>query len=186
MNLSALPIEETAATQAYVAATRAARMAALGVRAVVELCVGPSYQVLAAAYAAHGVACVGNDVDPRYVTPAGTWRLGDALAVSLAGVDAAVFAPPLSRGCTGRREDALQVAEVEPSYRRFLDRPDLPSTVVLVLPGRALATRWDREQTHRLLGQAYDRFDSALLEPSLDERGRVVKYHEIWCAGLRT
>ena len=181
MNLSVLPVEQTARTCCAVATARAGRMAELGVRSVLELCVGPSYQVLADAYGARGIRCVGNDVERRYVTADGEWRVGDALAVPLSDVDAVVFAPPLSKGCTGRREDALMVDDVEPRYVDFLARPDLPRVVVLVLPGRATTSRWDRTQTHKLLGQAFARAGSAVLYHADDERGRVTKYHEIWC-----
>lgn len=151
---------------------------------VLELCVGPSLRDLERAYACHDIRVVGNDLDPRWVRyyPQGQWLVGDALAIEWAGFDAVVFAPPLSRGCTGRREDALRVDEVFPRYSDFLARlgAECSPVAVMVLPGRALATPRDRAATHHLLARCCRRSE---LVPLLDERGRVCKYHDLYLYG---
>lgn len=150
--LSAVSDETTARTNLEVCRQRAENLASLGVKSVLELCVGPSLQDLEKAYAKHGISCIGNDLDERWKSyySRGSWRMGDCFAVDWTGVDAVVFAPPLSRGCTGKREDALRIDDVEPSYHNFLwcwhRRQYDPKVAVLVLPGRSLATKEDRSQ----------------------------------------
>src|SRR5271165_6757205 len=106
MNLSLHSDETTARTRPACAAARAENLAALGVSSVIELCVGPSLRTLQAAYAKHNIRCTGNDITRRWKNyfPDGDWLLGDALAVDISPFDAAVFAPPVSLGCSGRRE----------------------------------------------------------------------------------
>ena len=191
MNLSTVADEHTARTCRAAAVQRAEHLAILGVRTVLELCVGPSLAELEIAYATHGIRVTGNDIDPRWVTahPRGRWVLGDALTVDLAYHDAIVFAPPLSRGCTGRRDDALRADEVTPRYQDFLTAVRhrlslLParhvSVVVLVLPGRALASRRDRAATHAVIRAAELWEWKVEIVPLRDARGRVVKYHDAY------
>lgn len=98
----------------------------------------------------------GNDIDPRWreYYPRGKWVIGDALEVDLLSYSAVVFAPPLSRGCTGLRCDALSVDQVTPTYASFIGRvlsSGFRGIGVLVMPARALATRSDRRQMHSTL-----------------------------------
>lgn len=136
---------------------RAENLAVLGAKRVLELCVGPSLKALEKAYGAFGISVVGNDLDPRWSSyyPAGRWVIGDALSVSWDGFDAVVFAPPLSRGCTGTRADALHIDDVRPGYREFMKRTH-QGIKCAVLPARSLATPIDREQFHRLLSAIPD------------------------------
>ena len=154
----------------------------LGVSTVLELCVGPSLRDLEAAYAAHDIIVTGNDIDAQWQRyyPRGRWIIGDAFGVDWSGFDAVVFAPPLSRGCTGARADSLSVAQVQPAYSDFLRRlqtvPRVP-VAVLVLPGRAMATRRDRAETFALLAQCGPQ---AAVIPLRDARARVTKYHDVY------
>lgn len=189
MNLSTVADEHTARTCRAAAVQRAEHLAILGVRTVLELCVGPSLAELEGAYAAHGIRVTGNDIDPRWVAshPRGRWRVGDALAIDLTDFDAVVFAPPLSRGCTGTRADALRVDEVSPRYVDFLEvfaqqrwRPQRARVVMLVLPGRAFASRQDRAATHAVIRAAELWEWKVEIVPLRDARGRVVKYHDAY------
>ncbi len=154
-NVSTVADSATATTHTKAAAQRAEHLAILGVGKVLELCVGPSLKTLQQQYAAHNIHCVGNDIDRRWEKyyKAGQWRIGDCLSVDWTGVDAVVFAPPLSRGCSGTREDALRVSEVFPAYTAFLQEWSRrgPDTAVLVLPARSLATQQDRREYRQLL-----------------------------------
>lgn len=179
LNLAELPDGETARTDPECAAQRAENLRVLGVTQVLELCVGPSLRTAEEAYARHGIVCWGNDVDPRWrrYHPEGRWVMGDCMWISWYGWDGLVFAPPLSRGCTGRREDSLMVDDVIPAYRGFLGRP-YDGVRCLVLPARALSTRRDREQMHRLLaGYEYD------MVPLTAGPRRVRKYVDVYLRG---
>jgi hypothetical protein len=159
VNTSRVALDATARTNSAVAKQRAEHMLLLGVRHVLELCVGPSLEVLEAAYAAVGITVEGNDIDPRWRAyyPAGKWRMGDCLSISYADADAVVFAPPLSQGCTGTRADALCIDGVRPQYTEFLSVWEQRPTEIccLVLPGRTLSTKHDREQFFHLLKTTY-------------------------------
>ncbi len=179
-NVSVVPDELTARTCSECASQRAANLHKRGVRTVLELCVGPSLPELERVYSAVGIRVVGNDIDPRWRRhyPKGQWLLGDALSMSLHGFDAVVFAPPLSRGCTGKRDDSLSVSAVEPSYRSFLERlQGFRGIAVLVLPGRSLATSWDRRQFFDLTGRIQVPFEAVPLRAG---RRGIVKYYDIY------
>ena len=136
-------------------------------------------EALERAYRSFGIEVAGNDVDPRWPAshPRGRWVVGDALAVSWDGFDAVVFAPPLSRGCTGRREDALRVGEVRPAYADFVRRLEREHALgVMVLPARALATRRDRDEFWELMAMV----PHAQVVPLTAGRRRVVKYHDAY------
>lgn len=196
-NTSIVPDDITARTCEAAAKQRAEYIAVLERKHVLELCVGPSLQVLERVYSNHGISVVGNDIDARWCGyyPRGVWRIGDCFKIDWSGVDTIVFAPPLSRGCTGQRCDALMVDDVTPSYLHFLmelrwrlSQGSLPQlrTAVLVLPGRALATRADKAQTHTLVWLA-SQLSAELgvtrapeLVPLKDGRGRVTKYHDLY------
>jgi len=181
MNLAIFSDDLTASTQEECALQRALCMAGIGsVRRVLELCAGPSLPTFERAYAHHGISVTGNDIDSRWQRsyPGGKWLMGDALTVPLAGFDAVVFAPPMSRGCTGRREDSLMVWEVEPGYLDFVARlGSFKGIVVLVLPGRALATRDDRTQFYEL--QARLPVPSCPVTLRAGHKG-IAKYHDLY------
>lgn len=169
-------IQGIASTCASCAQRRAQNLFVLGSRRVLELCVGPSLLVLRQAYSHFGIEVVGNDIDPKWKN---SCLIGDALTVSLAGFDTAVFAPPLSKSFSGRREDSLRISQVLPAYSRFLNRKDLTAIIVLVLPGRSFSTRQDRKEFYALLSILKYRFNVDY-DALLDERGRVVKYVDVY------
>lgn len=179
-NLSRLSDDDTARTDPECAAQRAEHLAALGARSVLELCVGPSLWTMEEAYARHGIRCAGNDLDARWARyhPSGTWLIGDALRVDWSGFDAVVFAPPVTRGCTGRREDALRIDEVVPTYRGFVARP-WSGIRVMVLPARSIATREDRTEYHALLAEIGEPHEAI---PLRAERRRIRKYVDVYYA----
>ena len=179
-NVSSVSDAETARTRPECGLQRARNLAALGVKSVLELCVGPSLGTLAAAYASFGIRTVGNDIDPRWrmFDPRSEWIVGDALDVNWSGFDAVVFAPPLSAGCTGRREDALCVDQVTPSYESFVHRFNQERGIVgvMVLPARATATRDDRTRLWKLLSLVPD----GIVVPLTAGPRKIVKYHDVY------
>lgn len=184
-NISVVSDENTARTCEECAVQRAENLATFGVKRVLELCVGPSLVTLEKVYERFGIQVVGNDIDVRWkaLYPSGHWVIGDALSVSFQGFDAVVFAPPLSQGCTGRREDSLMIDDVRPRYRDFLDKlHDFRGIAVMVLPGRSQATSWDRRQFHSLLAVCpivYENVTQHVVPLCLGHR-RVVKYHDLY------
>lgn len=187
LNLSVVSDEETASTCYEVAQQRAENLDCLGVRYVTELCVGPSMPILDRAYRDRDMWMWGNDIDPRWSKIhepiyGGRWIEGDALQVSWIG-HAVVFAPPLSRGCTGRREDALRISQVQPYYSDFLrewvDRGPYPRVAVMVLPARSLSTSRDRAEYHALLTQAA-RFGTVDALPLVAGRRKIRKYVDVY------
>lgn len=185
-NTSVVDDCSTARTRPECAAQRAENLAVLGARRVLELCVGPSLCVLEGAYGAHGIDVTGNDIDRRWrlLHPSGRWLTGDAMAVTWQGFDAVVFAPPLSRGCTGRREDALSVSEVVPGYDGFLRRfaASEARIGVMVLPARSIATRRDRTELHALLS----RVPEAHVVPLCAGHRKTVKYVDVYVENRNT
>jgi hypothetical protein len=182
-NLSAVSNAETARTCSECAERRAENLMLLGVQHVLELCVGPSLPVLERTYAKFGIQVTGNDIDRRWKSayPRGKWLIGDALTLDYSQFDAVVFAPPLSRGCTGRREDSLSILEVRPSYLDFLQRvSQVKRVAVLVLPGRSLATREDREQFFYLQSQLPQPFE---VIPLCAGQRQIVKYYDVYLKG---
>lgn len=152
-NISVVNDLSTANTKLTCAKQRAENLFLLGVKTVLELCVGPSLKVLEQAYSEYGITVFGNDIDKRWVRyyPKGKWIVGDALAIDYSRFDCLVYAPPLSRGCTGRRDDALRVSQVTPKYEDFvLASNGFNGVRCLVLPGRTLATKQDRSDFHAL------------------------------------
>ena len=160
----------TARTCPEAAEQRAEHLAILGARYVLELCVGPSMSTLRPAYARHGIDVRGNDIDDQ-------WKpdlLGHCLTINWAPFDTIVFAPPLSVGCTGRRQDALSIDEVMPSYQNFWGRfRFLHKRGVMVLPARAWSTSTDRRQYHQLLARVLcsSRFDVESIPLNAGRRG---------------
>jgi hypothetical protein len=179
LNISLVENEKTASTRPSCADQRSDYLSVLGAKKVLELCVGPSLRSLEMSYSRNNIAVIGNDIEKRWQTfySKGKWVIGDALQVSYDGFDAVVFAPPLSRGCTGRREDSLSVSEVFPKYTSFLERLSEISIAVLVLPGRSFATRYDRAESYSLLSKINKTYD---VVPLYDEKGKVVKYYDVY------
>ncbi len=178
LNLSTVSDAETARTCAECAEQRAFNLATIGVTRVLELCVGPSLETLEHAYNNFGIHVIGNDIDDRWRRhyPRGGWIIGDALSVGWDGSEAVVFAPPLSRGCTGTREDALQISEIRPSFVDFIARPDYDGIRVMVLPARSLATREDRRQLFELLSK----IDVCDIVPLVAGPRKIRKYVDVY------
>jgi hypothetical protein len=159
INVSSSSDESTARTNIECCEQRAQNLSIFGIKAVLELCVGPSLKYLEQAYNKYNIKVTGNDIDYRWKKyyPGGKWIVGDALTVDLAPFDAVVFAPPLGAGCSGRRDDALSIDAVRPSYNFFNSRlVDFFGVAVMVLPARCVATRQDRTQLHKLLNSLTD------------------------------
>jgi hypothetical protein len=177
-NISLYSDSMTANTRLNCAKQRAENLAILlqpGAK-VLEMCVGPSLRRLEIEYAKYGITCFGNDIDPRWETyyPEGRWMIGDALNLDVSGFDAIIFAPPLSKGCSGRREDSLSLEQVNPSYRSFLYAyRGFRGVKAMVLPGRTLSLRHDRDELYKLLNDIPD-YDLVPL------RDKVVKYVDIY------
>lgn len=182
MNISQVDDEHTAHTNPYTAFQRALDIREkllerqIGQAKVLELCVGPSLPVLDLEYGKWLIECYGNDVDFRWKQhyPEGKWVMGNCLKIDYDLYDCVVFAPPLSRGCTGKREDALMIEEVTPRFEDFLQAVRFyKGLIIMVLPARSLATRQDRDQLHKLL--------SKISDPTVVSRtdGKIRKYVEI-------
>lgn len=173
-NTSVVADDDTARTSRVIAAQRAENILSLRQLGrsspwVTELCVGPSARILYDEYRKVGIECMFNDIEEKWRKYANIqkrysslytemWEIGNCLTVSWGPTDVVVFAPPLSRGCSGRREDALMIDEVTPGYYNFLQEWSKRrescwyDTAVLVLPARCLSTKEDRAQYHKLLG----------------------------------
>lgn len=180
MNVSITSNVATAKTRNKCAEQRAENLAILGVKSVLELCVGPSLRPLEAAYKAVGISVVtGNDIESRWrdYYPEGSWIIGDARTVDTSAYDAVVFAPPLSKGCTGTRADSLSVDEVFPPYTEFLNLKN--KVVVLVLPGRTLSVKNDKPQLHRLLSRLHESRVGTNIEV-VPLKDKVTKYVDIY------
>jgi hypothetical protein len=173
-NITVVSLAETASTRQTCALQRAENLASLGVKTVLELCVGPSLAGLEQAYSQFGIKVSGNDIDPCWQKyyPEGKWLMGDARMVDGSGFDAIVVAPPLSRGCTGKREDALSLEDVDPSYYDFLGLTN--RVVTFVLPGRTLSVQRDRSQLFRFLSYLPGNVEVIPL------RDKIVKYVDVY------
>lgn len=151
-NISLSTDEKTARTCLVCAKQRAENLSILGAKSVLELCVGPSLKTLEKVYGEHKITVAGNDIDERWQRyyPVGKWLIGDATKLkNISMFDAVVVAPPLSKNCSGKREDSLSIEEVNPSFTNFLHLTN--KTIVFVLPGRTLSVKNDLSQLHRLL-----------------------------------
>ena len=159
VNISRYSDGETANTNYRCALQRAVSVhGALGPgrKSILELCVGPSLPALNNVYKSiMDVDVWGNDIDPRW-NKGSNWLPGDAIKVFKANhhrFDAVVFAPPLSRECSGERGDSLQIFDVRPGYYAFTSAAmevGFNGIMVLVLPGRSLSTKDDRRQFFHL------------------------------------
>jgi len=183
-NISRYSDRKTANTNIVCAAQRAENLAILGSKKVLELCVGPSLKRLKRQYAKYGISCAGNDIDPRWreYYPEGEWYIGDALSLDadLTKFDTVVFAPPLSNGCSGKREDSLRLDFVTPGYIQFLERyKNFKGIKVLVLPGRTLSLKDDKKLLYRLLERIGSSYDVVPL------RNKVTKYVDIYIEPIK-
>jgi hypothetical protein len=158
--------DHTARTCQECARQRIENIISLGGMNILELCVGPSLKTFDRVAEELNnynevISVVGNDIDKKWEDyyPKGEWLIGDALQIAKAHhkkFDTAVFAPPLSKGCTGTREDSLMIDDVFPKYIDFLPLVKLYKISVLVLPARCVSTSWDREQFFKLLNKVYE------------------------------
>jgi hypothetical protein len=174
LNTSRFSNEKTANTCLSCAEQRAENLAVLGVKSVLELCVGPSLQVLEESYSKFGITVTGNDIDPRWKSfyPKGKWVIGDATIVDTSKFDAVVVAPPLSKFCSGRREDSLSLEQVTPSYYNFLNLKS--NVVVFVLPGRTLSLKEDRKQLYKFMASLKGKVELVPL------KNKVTKYIDLY------
>ncbi len=173
MNISQFSNEQTATTSYICALQRAENLAILGCRNVLELCVGPSLKTFENAYNQFNIDVSGNDIDWRWKNyyPAGKWIIDDARKIKTDMFDAIIFAPPLSKGCSGTREDALSLEEVFPSYYDFLNMKCKIS--VYVLPGKTLSLKEDRKQLHKFLSK----FNNYEIFPI---KNKITKYVDVY------
>jgi hypothetical protein len=176
-NTSVVDDTSTANTKLVCAKQRAENLFVLGVKNVLELCVGPSLKVLEQAYSEYNINVFGNDIDKRWVKyyPTGNWIIGDALSLDYSRFDCLIYAPPLSQGCTGTRADSLRISQVTPKYDDFISASkNFAGVRCLVLPGRSLATKEDRKDFHALTFQ-FQKFEVI----PLTNKG-VVKYYDLY------
>ncbi len=101
--------------------------------------------------------------------------IGDCFSINYNPYDVVVFAPPLSKGCSGKREDSLSINQVTPSYYDFIKLRK--EKAVLVLPGRSKATKQDREQYYTLITQLYYHNINFIVVPLIN---KVVKYYDVY------
>lgn len=176
-NISQYSIELTANTCGVCASKRAFNIANLYYpKTVLELCVGPSLDVLAHHYKDYNIITTGNDVDKKYSKQFPNYMLiGDCFSIDYSSYDVVVFAPPLSRGCSGKREDSLSIDDVTPSYYDFLKLRQ--QKAVLVLPGRSKATKSDKAQFYKLISYLHSNNISFIIVPLIN---KVVKYYDIY------
>lgn len=173
VNLSTFSNQETATTCKICAIQRAENLAILGIKNVIELCVGPSLKTLEKAYNHFNISVTGNDIDKRWKIyyPKGSWIIGDARKIDVSQFDGVVIAPPLSKNCSGKRLDALSLDEIIPSYYDFLHLKN--KTVVYVLPGKTLSIKEDRRQLYKLLKN----FSNYELIPL---KNKIIKYVDVY------
>lgn len=179
--LSEYSDHETANTNSVCALQRAENLFSLGVKTVIELCVGPSLQILEKCYNQFGIKVTGNDIDMRWKKfyPNGNWIIGNCMEVERSMYDSIVFAPPLSLGCSGRREDSLKVSEVIPAYETAIDllMRNPCAVTVFVLPARSMSSKMDRKDTFKLLNQLNNINRKFELIPL---KNKVIKYWDLY------
>lgn len=175
-NISKYSDRETANTCDPCTFQRAENLSILGSKNILELCVGPSLERLENAYRKFGMRVTGNDIDPRWKEfyPKGQWLIGDATKIETKKFDTVVVAPPLSVGCSGKREDSLMIEQVNPAYEKFFSLKN--KLIVFVLPGRSLATRDDRKQFHRFISKV-EKLGNVDFVPL---KNKVTKYVDVY------
>jgi hypothetical protein len=132
-------------------------------------------------YSRYSITVSGNDIDDRWEKyyPEGRWIIGDALKINWSSFDAVVFAPPLTHGCSGKREDSLMVNEVSPRYTDFLGS-HFNGIKVMVLPARSIATSSDRKEMHKLLASVYAEQKEVSVIPLLAGKRGIRKYVDVY------
>lgn len=179
LNISKVNDETTARTNNDSALQRAENLFILGAKNVLELCVGPSLKTLEEHYKQFKIKCTGNDIEKRWEKyyPEGKWLIGDCFEIDYKLFDAVVFAPPLTKNCTGKRCDSLSVEQIVPSYYDFLEKTkDYKGIRVMVLPGRSFKTSYDRKQTYRLLSK----IKNYNIVPLTEGKRKITKYVDIY------
>lgn len=141
---------------------------------------GPSLKTLESEYKKYGIHVTGNDIDIRWkhYYKKGNWVIEDALNIDYDPYDAVIFAPPLSDGCTGKRNDALSILNVSPSYFDFLDKvlkDNYKGLSTMVLPARSIATRQDRSEYYFLKNILEQNF----IVSEFTLRKKVIKYIDL-------
>ena len=182
-NTSIVDDIQTASTNQNSARQRAINLYNMGVENVIELCVGPSLKTLEKYYNEYGINVTGNDIDERWKEfyPEGNWIIGDSLNINTTNFDACVFAPPLSKGCTGNRCDYLSIDEVQPSYYDFIEKGDTSNIIVLVLPGKTLSIKKDRNEFYKLLNFLYNKeYKSIEYKEIKGNKNKITKYLDIY------
>jgi hypothetical protein len=188
MNTSIVDDNSTARTCFDAAMQRAENLAIIGAKRVIELCVGPSLKQLAYCYSKFNIDVTGNDIEKRWADyyPQGKWVIGDCFGVSYQNFDTIVFAPPLSVGCTGTRENSLSIDKVYPKYNDFLKHTSgLGKNIVLVLPARSLSNKYDRLQFYKLtnyISTFNSNFDVVELKSG---RRMITKYVDVYIKGVK-
>lgn len=185
-NKSKFSDQATANTSEECSKQRASALWKAGTSKVLELCVGPSLSCLEKSYNDVAIECWGNDIDGRWRKhyPHGKWIIGDANEVARNHhqiFDAMTFAPPLSSGCSGKREDSLMIDEVMPSYTNFVSMmhsdTNYNGLLVLVLPGRCLATKDDRDQFFKLCNFVHTMYADVVRMDIIDGCRKYVELH---------
>lgn len=182
-NTSKVANVKTAKTNINVAKGRAKNLYSMGVKNVIELCVGPSLKTLEKYYDQYNIDVVGNDIEEKWKKyyPEGNWIIGDSLRIDYSNFDACVFAPPLSKGCTGKRCDSLSIDEVSPSYYDFIENENCKNIIVLVLPGKTLSTKKDKNQFYKLLSFLYKKGYSYIdIKKMKGVKNKITKYIDIY------
>lgn len=172
MNISLYEDLKTASTNRICAKQRAEFLKQLGIRKVLELCVGPSLKILQQEYDKQNIECWGNDIDKRWKNyyQNSNWFIDDAFNVvkeQYRNFDAIVFAPPLSKGCSGKRNDSLSIFEVKPNYLDFIKLIESLSyhgIIILTLPGKTWSNRKEKTEYYKLLSYLYGKFEFEPLE----------------------
>jgi len=182
-NISTVDNDVTARTVKNVALKRAENLKNLGVKRVIELCVGPSLKTLEYYYNKAGINVTGNDIEVRWrdYYPEGDWLMGDSLKIDCSQYDATVFAPPLSKGCSGNRCDYLSIEEVMPSYYDFIENEKCGKVIVLVLPGKTFSLRKDKNEFHKLMNFLYMRGYSNIEAVEMKgDKNKITKYVDVY------
>lgn len=188
INLSTQSDLATAKTNMESAIQRAINLKNIGVKSVLELCCGPSLKTLVAAYKMNGISCWGNDIDNRWVNyyPQGYWIIKDCLKLnkdSIKFFNAVVFAPPVTKGCTGKREDSLMIEQVTPSYYDFLEYiKDYKGIKALVLPARSILAGEDNNQYHKLINYIYKNYNVSYIDVKhlTEGKRKIRKYVDVY------
>lgn len=188
MNVSCLSDHLTARTNPTSAKQRAEYLSILlkPQAAILELCVGPSLKVLEEAYRQFDLVVVGNDIELRWQRyyPHGKWLIANALQLNYDCFDAVVFAPPVTRGCTGKRCDSLMIHEVCPTYLDFIHKVKYDKyhgICVCVLPARALrGTTYDRREYYTLISKIREVSSYMEVIPLTEGRRHIMKYIDVY------